>query len=237
MDDFFPATSEELDFIQSCKPADFDFFINACIEYQKFLYQTNEQFNLTRIPAEEFWSKHVCDSLCLALMKPEIRNKRFRLCDVGCGAGLPALILAAAFPNLYINAIDSRGKKANFVAQAAEQMKLSNMKAFQARANELAHQNDYRHSFNIVTARAVGTADFLLKESTDLLNTEGELILYRTPVQAEPEYAELQKRSKKFPVTLTKTLTLPGNAGTRMFMILEPRNHKKCLNSKESSSQ
>ena len=74
-------------------------------------------------------------------------------------------------------------------------------------------------------------ADFLLKESTDLLAAQGELILYRTPVQAEPEYEELQKRNKKFPVTLTDTLTLPGDAGTRMFLIMEPRNNKGPANS------
>ena len=214
--------AEEWTFLEKCHPFDLESFLQRCLIFQKFLYETNEKFNLTRIPVEEFWSKHICDSLSLACMKEEIRNQKIRLCDVGCGAGLPSLILAAAFPNLFINAIDSRGKKAQFTAEAAEKMNLSNLKAFQARSNELGHKDLYRHSFRMVTARAVGTAETLLKETSDLLSRQGELVLYRTPTQAEQEYQALMNGKKRIPIRLTEMLDLPGNAGTRMFMILEP---------------
>lgn len=53
---------EELDFIRSCGPADEADFLKKCHAYGDLLYETNRTMNLTRIPPEEFWTKHVCDS-------------------------------------------------------------------------------------------------------------------------------------------------------------------------------
>jgi len=84
----------------------FDAFLQACSTFQEILYETNKTMNLTRIPPEEFWSKHIADSVSIA---PYL-NGKFNLCDVGCGAGFPSLPLAAAFPELQVTAKADKGK-------------------------------------------------------------------------------------------------------------------------------
>ena len=78
----------ELDFIRSCHVADEKDFLEKCCIYGDFLYETNQTLNLTRIPAEEFWSKHVCDSLAIAReVKFPDSTHHMKMCDVGCGGG------------------------------------------------------------------------------------------------------------------------------------------------------
>lgn len=192
----------------------FGAFLQACSTFQEILYETNKTMNLTRIPPEEFWSKHIADSVSIA---PYL-NGKFNLCDVGCGAGFPSLPLAAAFPELQVTAVDSTRKKIDFVNRAAEAMELENLEALHARANELSAAEDYHHHFDIVTARAVADSMKLVREVSGLLRKDAFLHVYRTPDQRDREKPELQKLALRF--RCTDTFELPDNAGTRLFMIL-----------------
>ena len=192
----------------------FDAFLQACSTFQEILYETNKTMNLTRIPPEEFWSKHIADSVSIA---PYL-NGKFNLCDVGCGAGFPSLPLAAAFPELQVTAVDSTRKKIDFVNRAAEAMELENLEALHARANELSAAEDYHHHFDIVTARAVADSMKLVREVSGLLRKDAFLHVYRTPDQRDREKPELQKLALR--LRCTDTFELPDNAGTRLFMIL-----------------
>ena len=192
----------------------FGAFLQACSTFQEILYETNKTMNLTRIPPEEFWSKHIADSVSIA---PYL-NGKFNLCDVGCGAGFPSLPLAAAFPELQVTAVDSTRKKIDFVNRAAEAMELENLEALHARANERSAAEDYHHHFDIVTARAVADSMKLVREVSGLLRKDAFLHVYRTPDQRDREKPELQKLALRF--RCTDTFELPDNAGTRLFMIL-----------------
>lgn len=199
----------------------FDDFMKTCSIFEDVLYETNKTMNLTRIPPEDFWSKHIADSVSIA---PYLDGK-FNLCDVGCGAGFPSLPLAAAFPDLQITSVDSTRKKIDFVNRAAEAMGLDNLEALHARANELASSEDYGHHFEIVTARAVSDSMKLIKEVSGLLRKDALLYVYRTPDQRDKEKPELQKLALRF--RCTDTFELPDNAGTRLFMTLPPVHRKK----------
>ena len=204
-----------LDFLKErVAEENFDAFLNACSIFEDLLYETNKTMNLTRIPPEDFWSKHIADSISIA---PFLKGK-FNLCDVGCGAGFPSLPLAAAFPDLQVTAVDSTRKTIDFVNRAAEAMKLNNLEALHARANELAFTEDYRHHFDLVTARAVADSMKLIREVSGLLRKDASLHVYRTPDQCEREKPELQKLSLRF--HCTAPFELPDEAGTRLFMIL-----------------
>ena len=196
-----------------------DSFLDRMRVFGEFLYETNRVMNLTRIPPDEFWCKHVCDSLSVLRAVPELASGSEALCDAGCGAGFPSLVLAAAFPERSIVPVDSTGKKIAFVRQAAERMELKHVAPIQARANELARRAPYRTAFGFVTARAVAEASVLLRETSGFLKPGGKLIVYRTKTQAEPELELLRK--SKFRVTATEEFSLPGNAGRRMFLLIE----------------
>ena len=191
-----PTLSDDcLAFLKRCVPSEqFDRFLRACSAFREILYETNRTMNLTRIPESEYWSKHIADSVSIA---PYLKGK-FNLCDVGCGAGFPSLPLAAAFPELQVTAVDSTRKKIDFVLRAAETMGLGNLEALHARANELAHEEDYNRHFDLVTARAVGDSVKLVREVSGLLRKNACLYVYRTPDQRDREKPELQKLAMRF---------------------------------------
>jgi len=217
-----PPSEEELRFLSECAPRlDMDDFLGRLRIFGEFLYETNETMNLTRIPPEEFWCKHVCDSLSLLKVLPDFASRPEKICDVGCGAGFPSLVLAAAFPGCPVVPVDSTGKKIAFVGRAAERMGLDLVAPVQARANELARREPYRNSFAYVTARAVAETDVLIREAAGLLKPGGKLVVYRTRSQAEPELVKLKK--SHLHVCATEEFSLPGDAGRRMFLLIEKR--------------
>ncbi len=198
-------------------PENFDRFLEACGIFGEILYETNKTLNLTRIPESDFWSKHVADSVAIASILPQ--KDDLDLCDVGCGAGFPSLPLAAAFPGIRITSVDSTRKKIGFVQDAVDAMKLDNVEALQARANELGHEEDYKQRFDLVTARAVSDALTLRREVSGLLKKQGLLYIYRTTEQRDKELPELKKLH--IPWQCTPEFELPDQGGTRLFMLLK----------------
>lgn len=209
--------TETLDFLKRFVPEEhFPVFFEKCCILMDFLYETNKTLNLTRIPEHSFWALHVSDSLALA---GEMSLSGKKLCDVGCGAGFPSLILAAAFPDLLVTSVDSTRKKVDFVSMAAEKMDLPNLTAIHARANELARKEDFHAAYDLVTARAVADAFVLIRETANFLNHKhGKLCIYRTTEQLEREIPELKQRKLNY--RTTPLFDLPENAGTRLFLIL-----------------
>ena len=67
--------------------------MDDCSILKDILLSENKKYNLTRIREEnDFWNKHIADSLSIAKFFPELRENRLKLADVGCGAGFPALV-------------------------------------------------------------------------------------------------------------------------------------------------
>lgn len=194
-------------------------FVCRCDKLRQFLEKYNESVNLTRITGEnEFNIKHVADSLLLPMVFPELRGKALRVADIGCGAGFPSLVLAMAFPEWEICAIDSIGKKVTFVRLAAEMLGLTNLTAIQGRAVELNRKAEYQRRFDIVTARAVAPSPKIYRETDKFTAKNGRWIFYKTPGQAAEELPELQKLAKvKWEVT--PDIELPGDAGSRLFTV------------------
>lgn len=213
-----------LPFVQSCGIADLDAFVSKCAMLHEYLIECNKSVNLTRLTSpEDFYFKHVADSLSIAVCFPEITMEKLSIADIGCGAGFPSLILAAAFPQLQITAIDSIGKKIKFVADAAELLQLTNLTAIHGRSVELNCRQEYKKRFDIVTARAVAPSPKICKEASNFPKYNGRFILYKTPGQAEEEKILLAEM-KNFSWQNTGVFILPGNSGERLFTV-GFRNH------------
>ena len=201
------------------KVHDFDLLIEKCTVLYEILCVANEQVNLTRIDSEEgFWIKHVADSLMLGVAFPDLTGLKLRVGDIGCGAGFPSLVLAMAFPDWKICAIDSIGKKVTFVRLAAGMLDLTNLTAIQGRAVELNRKAEYQNQFDVVTARAVAPSPKIYRETERFTVKNGRWIFYKTPGQAAEELPELQKISK-VKWTITPEIELPGDAGSRVFAV------------------
>ena len=215
---FPPPDDSERAFLLDCVGSDrFDAFLDLCTRYGEILYRTNETLNLTAIPPDAFWSKHICDCVLVLKALPELFADGLRIADVGCGAGLPAFPLAAARPGLDVTAIDSRGKKIAFLAEASAQCSLANLHPVHARANELPARDGFRNSFRTITARAVSGSVELVKECRNLLAPGGSLCVFRTESQADDEWPALQA-DPKVRAGRTGLFSLPHDAGTRLFL-------------------
>jgi 16S rRNA (guanine527-N7)-methyltransferase len=118
------------------------------------LEQGNALFNLTAIRDRPgMLRKHVLDSLSL---QPYLRGGR--VADVGTGAGFPGLVLAIVNPERRFTLIEATGKKARFVEQTTERLRLDNVLVANSRAET------YRpfELFDTVAARALSSlADFV----------------------------------------------------------------------------
>ena len=133
----------------------------------------NEAINLTAIvdPAA-IARRHVADSLAAI---PVLRDgPSERLVDIGSGAGFPGLPLAVAQP-LQVTLADSVGKKAAFLRTAVAAMDLEDRVAVRnARAEMLE-----RGTWDIVTARAVGSVADLVEIGLPLLRPGGRLVVWK----------------------------------------------------------
>lgn len=214
-------------FAASCGVADPQGFTARCADLRRIIAETNQTMNLTRIiEPEEFAVKHVADSLTIAREFPFLTSEYSRVADIGCGAGFPTLVLALAFPNLRLTAIDSTGKKTAFVERAAKELGLPNVQAVHGRSNELNRRPEFRRRFDVVTARAVAAAPIIYLDACDFVKRKtGKFILYKTPQQAAEDLPALEVACRKFPVKWrsTEVFDLPENAGQRLFLYTEPR--------------
>lgn len=209
-----------------CGVADPEGFAGQCEALRDLLVEANKTVNLTRITEpEEFAVKHVADSLSIAREFPELTTGYGKIADIGCGAGFPSLVLAMAFPNLRITAIDSTGKKTAFVERAIAALGLRNVRVVHGRSNELNCKPQFRHQFDVVTARAVAAAPIIYLDACDFIKRRtGRFILYKTPQQAAEDLPALEIACRKSPVIwrTTEVFELPGGAGQRLFLYSVP---------------
>ncbi len=172
---------------------------------------TNERFNLTRITDPRRAAvEHYADSLTLLpwlAARAGGRRPPRRALDVGTGGGWPAVPLAIVRPDIAWMAIDSTGKKARFVAEAAKALRLANLTVRQARAREMAGK---AAPFDLIAARAVGKLADLIAETARLLAGGGHLVCYKTARLSEDERAAGLREAARaglvpqpdFPITL-----------------------------------
>lgn len=127
---------------------------------------------------EEARRVHVADSLAGL---PYVSG---RVADLGSGAGLPGLVLAAADPSLSVVAVESVGRKAAFIAETAERMGLSNVEVVALRAEEWEAG---RGVCDTVTARALAPLTVLCEYAAPLLRVGGRLVCWKGAVGAAEE--------------------------------------------------
>jgi 16S rRNA (guanine527-N7)-methyltransferase len=142
------------------------------IEYLALLQRWNATYNLTSVrdPAQML-TQHLAD--CLAAIGPLRRQlggvmAGRRLLDVGSGGGLPGLVIAALNPELSVTCVDSVGKKAAFIVQAAADLKLNRLSSVHSRVEALKAA-----PFDVVTSRAFGSLAELIATTRQLIRPDG----------------------------------------------------------------
>ena len=156
----------------------------------------NRQFNLTRITEpEEFWEKHLWDSLRgiapKQLFIPGIEKGK-RIIDIGTGAGFPGIPISLVFPNSQVTLLDSTGKKISFIETILSALALNNAKTLLGRAEEVGQQIQHRQQYDLAVIRAVGNVSACAEYALPLVKKAGLAVIYRgTWTQAENESLEI----------------------------------------------
>jgi 16S rRNA (guanine527-N7)-methyltransferase len=128
--------------------------VSQLLDYLALLQKWNKVYNLTAVrdPAEML-THHLLDSL--AAIQPLLRQTRgepVRLLDVGSGGGLPGVVIAIVCPQIDVSCVDTVGKKAAFIQQAAATLKLPNLRGVHARVETLTAEQG--GGFDVVCSRA-----------------------------------------------------------------------------------
>jgi 16S rRNA (guanine527-N7)-methyltransferase len=128
--------------------------VDHLLDYLALLQKWNKVYNLTAVrdPAEMV-THHLLDSL--AAIGPLLRQtggQPVKLLDVGSGGGLPGVVIAITCPQINVTCVDTVGKKAAFIQQAAASLKLPNLRGVHARVESLKAEEG--GGFDVVCSRA-----------------------------------------------------------------------------------
>lgn len=159
----------------------------------------------------EIWRVHIADSL--SGIEPGRLGEARRIADIGAGAGLPGLVLAAALPAARVDLIESIGRKCEFIDRAAAAAGIANARAVNDRAEALA-AGEGREAYDAVTARAVGRLATIAELASPLLGEGGALVCWKGRRDPEEE-AEAARAASRLAVEPEEIRTVGPYAGSR----------------------
>ena len=194
--------------------------VEQFLRYRQELLDWNTRINLTAITdPEEVLIKHFLDSLSLLIVYD---RPGARLLDIGAGAGFPGLPLKIMRPQWQVVLLEATGKKVTFLRHMIEVLQLAGVEAVHGRAEELAHDEAFRASFDVVTARAVASLPTLLEYAAPFCRVGGQIIL---PKKGELAEELVQGKSAAHQLGLVfkadVAVTLPGLVDGRRLLVWE----------------
>ena len=160
--------------------------------YLDLLYSANRSLNLTRVPREDAWRRHLEESLSLLALAPW--EDRSEALDLGSGGGLPGIPLALARPGVRFRLLERTQKKARFLAMAAEQLELGNVEVVAMDSREYLASSDFRAPDYLVS-RAAMTPARLISEAARLLAPAGTALLLVSPGTGDASLEEVARRA------------------------------------------
>ncbi len=189
-------------------------------KFCQFLAAYNEKVNLvSNTSAETLVGRHILDGLTVAANIYLSKMAKGRLMDIGSGGGLPAMVIAIACPELEVTMVDSVGKKVHFLTEAGEHLGL-NTRALVARAEELARDRDERASYDLATARAVGTLELTIELCLPFLKRNGIYLAQKTTSRLEQELKDAKAMMRELECRVEQTKTFAEMPGVEESVIL-----------------
>ena len=176
------------------------------LDYLALLHKWNKVYNLTAIrDPRQMVSNHLLDSLAVL---PHLWPGRWL--DVGCGAGLPGLVLAIAQPDWQFTLLDSNSKKTGFVQQAIIELELRNVSVHCVRVEEWQTED----KFDGIISRAFAEFGDFLRSTRHLMAEQGRWAAMKGVPQQElagvPDGCQVER---------VMPLQVPGLSAARSLVI------------------
>ncbi|HEX4437523.1 MAG TPA: 16S rRNA (guanine(527)-N(7))-methyltransferase RsmG [Solirubrobacteraceae bacterium] len=131
---------------------------------------------------EDVLARHLADSL-IGLELEEVRSSRLAA-DLGSGAGLPGLALAACLPETSFQLVESQASRCSYLAATAAGMGIANARVVCSRAEEWAQGIEAN---DLVVARALAPQAVVMEYAAPLLALGGHLVEWRGRREAAEE--------------------------------------------------
>lgn len=127
------------------------------------------------------WRRHIVNSAAVSQYIPPAAT----VADVGSGAGLPGIVLAAMHPDVHFTLIEPMQRRIDWLEEVVGELKLENVRLWTGQAQEY-HDGI---TFDVVTARAVAALNRLTRWCGPLVASPGRLVLQKG-ARAETEVDE-----------------------------------------------
>lgn len=193
-------------------------------QYFERLVETNQHLNLTTITDRpDVYLKHFYDSVTPAFYVPELRTEALTLCDVGAGAGFPSLPLKILFPQLKVTIVDSLNKRINFLKALIDELGLTDVVVYHARAEEFGgKRSEHREAYDVVTARAVARMSVLSELCLPLVKLHGQFIALKAQ-QTENELTQSNQAIALLggKLALDQAFELPESGDERHIVVVD----------------
>ncbi len=174
----------------------FDKYINLFKNYNRFVNL------ISRKETDYVFEKHIYDSLAVNLFfnKYQTGNK---IIDVGTGGGFPSLPMAICYKDKNITAIDSVGKKINFIKITKEKLKLDNINPLCIRVEDL--EQKYRSYYDVGVSRAMAELRIILEYTIPYIKPGGYFVAYKS-IKSDEEINSASDALKKLNSVVVDTL-------------------------------
>ena len=192
--------------------------LTLLMDFLVLLQKWNKVYNLTAVrDPEEMLTHHLLDSLAAVLpLRRHVAQAGLaapvRLLDVGSGGGLPGVVFAICCPGVDVSCVDTVGKKAAFIQQAAVQLRLPNLHGVHARVESLVTP------FDVVSCRAFAALTDFTTWSRQALAPHGVWLAMKGK-HPEEELAALPADVQVFHV---EQLAVPGLDAERCIVWMRP---------------
>lgn len=117
------------------------------------------------------WERHILNSAAVVPYLPVSGS----LVDIGSGAGLPGVVVAAMRPQLEVILVEPMERRTTWLNEVVSELGLTNVQVNRGRAEE------YHGAFvvDVVTSRAVAALSKLLRMSMPLVRVGGEMVILK----------------------------------------------------------
>jgi len=161
------------------------------LAYYELLSKWNRTINLTSLSDPDA----AIDRLLLEpLLAARVLPQPAEMMDLGSGGGSPAIPLALALDSPHVVMVESRGRKAAFLREAAREIGLhATVEA--ARFEDLTGRSDYRGTMDLVSMRAVRMDEATLDIARAFAKPGGSLALFTAESHVGGEVTPLLGRA------------------------------------------
>jgi 16S rRNA (guanine527-N7)-methyltransferase len=143
--------------------------------YLELLYSESNRLNLTRVPRQQAWGRHIEESLDLLPLRNWASGER--VLDLGSGGGIPGIPLAIVQVELSVVLVERDRAKAAFLLSCLGQLELPSVQVVARDSVELSGSRDFVPADVLVSRAAVPVLQ-LLRGAGSLLRAGGEGLVH-----------------------------------------------------------